>query len=146
VDAARRAAFAFRWFFPQLRDVRLTDAWGGPFDVSSDHLPHVWSTRGGRVHVAAGYSGNGVAPSHLLGRILAGRVLGSDEPLTRLPIVGRARPRFPPEPMRYVGARLLRAAMIDREDAEEAGLRPRRLVRLATRVPRWLGYPLGPAD
>jgi glycine/D-amino acid oxidase-like deaminating enzyme len=146
VDAARRAAFAFRWFFPQLREVRLTDAWGGPIDVSSDHLPHVWSTGGGRMHVAAGYSGNGVAPSHLLGRILAARVLGSDEPLTRLPIVGRARLRFPPEPMRSVGARVLRAAMISREDAEEAGRRPGRLVRLATRVPRWLGYPLGPSD
>jgi glycine/D-amino acid oxidase-like deaminating enzyme len=145
-DAARRAAFAFRWFFPQLRDVRLTDAWGGPIDVSSDHLPHVWSSGGGRVHVAAGYSGNGVAPSHLLGRILAARVLGSDEPLTRLPIVGRARRRFPPEPVRHVGARLLRAAMISREDAEEAGRKPGRIVRLVTRVPRWLGYPLGPSD
>jgi glycine/D-amino acid oxidase-like deaminating enzyme len=146
IGAARRAAFAFRWFFPQLRDVRLTDAWGGPIDVSSDHLPHVWTTGGGRVHVAAGYSGNGVGPSHLLGRILAARILGSDEPIARLPIIGRARPRFPPEPMRYVGARLLRAAMIRREDAEEAGQRPGALVRLATRVPRWLGYPLGPSD
>ena len=146
IDAARRAAFAFRWFFPQLRDVRLTDAWGGPIDVSADHLPHVWSTAGGRVHVAAGYSGNGVAPSHLAGRILAARAIGSDEPLTRLPIVGRARRRFPPEPMRYIGARILREAMIRREDAEEAGGAVAWPVRLATRVPRWLGYPLGPSD
>jgi glycine/D-amino acid oxidase-like deaminating enzyme len=146
VDAARRAAFAFRWFFPQLRDVRLTDAWGGPIDVSSDHLPHVWATGGGRIHVAAGYSGNGVAPSHLVGRIIAARIVGSDEPLTRLPIVGRAGPRFPPEPFRYVGARVLRAAMINREDAEEAGRRPAWPIRVATRVPRWLGYPLGPSD
>jgi glycine/D-amino acid oxidase-like deaminating enzyme len=146
VDAARRAAFAFRWFFPQLREVRLTDAWGGPIDVSPDHLPHVWSTAGGRIHVAAGYSGNGVAPSHLAGRILAARIVGSDEPLTRLPIVGRARRPFPPEPMRYVGARALRAAMIRREDAEEAGRSVPWPIRTMTRVPRWLGYPLGPSD
>ena len=146
LDAARRAAFAFRWFFPHLREARLTDAWGGPIDVSADHLPHVWSTADGRVHVAAGYSGNGVAPSHLAGCILAARIVGSDESLTRLPIVGRARRPFPPEPMRYVGARALRAAMIRREDAEEAGRTAPWPIRLVTRVPRWLGYPLGPSD
>ncbi len=144
VDAARRAAAAFRWLFPQLRDVRLTDAWGGPIDVSADHLPHVWSTHGGRLHVAAGYSGNGVGPSHLLGRILAARVLGSDEPITRLPIVGRRPRALPPEPFRYLGARVMREAMIRREDAEEAGRRPSSLLRELSRLPRRLGYHLGP--
>ena len=144
VGSARRAAFAFRWLFPQLRDVRLTDAWGGPIDVSPDHLPHVWSAHGGRVHLGAGYSGNGVAPSHLVGRILAALTLGSDEPITRLPIVGKPRGIFPPEPFRYVGARVMREAMIRREDAEEAGRRPHRLLRALSRLPRRLGYHLGP--
>ncbi|MGH2444908.1 MAG: NAD(P)/FAD-dependent oxidoreductase [Candidatus Limnocylindria bacterium] len=143
VPSARRAAFAFRWLFPQLRDVRLTDAWGGPIDISADHLLHVWSTRGGRLHVAAGYSGNGVAPSHLAGRILAALALDSDEPITRLPVVGRSR-IFPPEPFRYVGARLVRGAMIRREDAEQAGRRPHRLLRELSGLPRRLGYHLGP--
>ncbi len=146
VGAARRAAFAFRWLFPPLRQVRLTDAWGGPIDVSPDHLPHVWSTRGGRMHLAAGYSGNGVAPSYLLGRLLAALALDSDEPITRLPIVGRARPPFPPEPFRYVGARVMREAMIRREDAEEVGRRPHRLLRELSRIPRRLGYHLGPGE
>lgn len=146
VNAAHRAAFAFRWLFPQLSDVRLTDAWGGPIDVSPDHLPHVWSSRGGRLHVATGYSGNGVAPSHLAGRILAALTLGSNEPLTRLPIVGRSRLAFPPEPFRYVGARVMRAAMIRREDAEEAGRQPHRLLRQLSRLPRRLGYHLGPGS
>jgi glycine/D-amino acid oxidase-like deaminating enzyme len=146
VSAARRAAFAFRWLFPQLRDVRLTDAWGGPIDVSPDHLPHVWSTHGGRMHIAAGYSGNGVAPSHLVGRLLAALAVDADEPITRLPIVGRPRPAFPPEPFRYVGARVMREAMIRREDAEEAGRRPNRLLREVSRIPRRLGYHLGPGE
>ena len=146
VAAARRAAFAFRWLFPQLRDVRLTDAWGGPIDVSPDHLPHVWPSHGGRMHIAAGYSGNGVAPSHLLGRLLAALAVDADEPITRLPIVGPPRPRFPPEPLRYVGARIMREAMIRREDAEEAGRRPSRLLRELSRIPRRLGYHLGPGE
>jgi glycine/D-amino acid oxidase-like deaminating enzyme len=146
VGAARRAAFAFRWLFPQLRDVRLTDAWGGPIDVSPDHLPHVWTTRDGRMHIAAGYSGNGVAPSHLVGRLLAALVLDADEPITRLPIVGRPGPPFPPEPFRYVGARVMREAMIRREDAEEVGRRPNRVLRELSRIPRRLGYHLGPGE
>jgi glycine/D-amino acid oxidase-like deaminating enzyme len=144
VGSARRAAFAFRWLFPQLRDARLTDAWGGPIDVSPDHLPHVWTSRRGRLLIAAGYSGNGVGPSHLLGRILAALALDADDPITRLPIVGRPRPAFPPEPFRHIGARVIREAMIRREDAEEAGRRPGRILRELSRLPRRLGYHLGP--
>lgn len=146
VSAARRAAFGFRFFFPSLANVRLTDAWGGPIDVSADHLPRFGTLRGGRVHFAVGYSGNGVAPSHLGGRILAALALESDEPLTRLAVVGPAPKHFPPEPLRYVGARVMREAMIRREDGEEAGRRAPWWLRTLTGVPRKMGYHLGPGD
>ncbi|MDQ6682971.1 MAG: FAD-binding oxidoreductase [Chloroflexota bacterium] len=143
LGAARRAAIGFRRFFPQLSDVRLTDAWGGPIDVSPDHLPHIGTLAGGRIRYAVGYSGNGVAPAHLLGKVLAALIVGTDEPLTRLPMVRTAR-RFPPEPFRYVGARVLREALIRREDGEELGHRPPIWLRELTRLPRRLGYRLGP--
>jgi hypothetical protein len=38
----------------------------------------------------------------------------------------------------------MREAMIRREDAEEAGRRPNRLLRELSRLPRRLGYHLGP--
>ncbi|HSK92855.1 MAG TPA: FAD-dependent oxidoreductase [Candidatus Angelobacter sp.] len=142
--SAGRAADGLRWFFPALDGVAITDAWGGPIDISPDHLPHFGTLPGGRVHYAYGYSGNGVAPSHLGGRILAGLVLGADDRWTRLPIVNRRSRRFPPEPFRWVGARILREAMIRREDAEEAGRRPGFAVRQLSQVPRRLGYRLGP--
>ncbi|MGI8871590.1 MAG: hypothetical protein ACR2KI_03195, partial [Candidatus Limnocylindria bacterium] len=63
--------------------------------------------------------------------------------LTRLPMVRTAR-RFPPEPFRYVGARVLREALIRREDGEELGHRPPIWLRELTRLPRKLGYRLGP--
>lgn len=142
--AGRRAVAGFRHLFPSLADVRLTDMWGGPIDVSPDHVPRFGTLPGGRVHYGFGYSGNGVGPSHLGGRILAGLVLGSDEPVTRLPIVSsRARP-FPPEPLRYVGARVLREAMVRREDAEQTGRTAPWWLRELTRLPRRLGYRLGP--
>ncbi len=142
--AGRRAIRGFRRLFPQLADVRLTDMWGGPIDVAADHLPRIGAVADGRLHFAFGYSGNGVAPSHLAGRILAARVLESDEPLTRLPIVGPVPRRLPPEPFRYVGARILREAMIRREDGEESGRAAPAWLRELTRVPRRLGYHLGP--
>jgi len=145
-SSSGRAAGALRRFFPALADVAITDAWGGPIDVSPDHLPQFGTLPGGRVHYAFGYSGNGVAPSHLGGRILAGLVIGADDELTRLPIVGRRPRRFPPEPFRWVGARVLREAMIRREDAEQEGRRPNRLLREVSRIPRRLGYHLGPGD
>jgi glycine/D-amino acid oxidase-like deaminating enzyme len=143
LSAGRRAATGFRWLFPQLADVQLTDMWGGPIDVSGDHLPHFGTIRG-RLHYGFGYSGNGVAPSHLGGRILAALALGTDDAVTRLPIVQRRGRRFPPEPFRYVGARVLREAMIRREDLEEAGHRPPWWLVQLTRIPRRLGYHLGP--
>ena len=144
MSSARRAADALRWLFPALDDVPITEAWGGPIDVSPDHLPQFGTLPGGRVHYGFGYSGNGVAPSHLGGRILAGLVVGTDEPVTRLPLVNRRVRRFPPEPFRFVGARVLREAMIRREDAEEAGRSPNPIHRALSRLPRRLGYHLGP--
>jgi glycine/D-amino acid oxidase-like deaminating enzyme len=145
VGSARRAAAAFRSLFPMFADVRLTDAWGGPIDVSPDHLPRFGSLRGGRVHYAVGFSGNGVGPSHLAGSVLAALALGSDEPLTRLPMVGPPRRSLPPEPFRIVGARVLRAAIMRREAIEMEGRRAPWLLRQLTALPRRLGYHLGPS-
>jgi glycine/D-amino acid oxidase-like deaminating enzyme len=144
VPSAQRAAAAFRWLFPRLGDVRLTDAWGGPIDVSAEHLPRFGSLPGGRVHYALGYSGNGVAPSHLAGRVLAALALGSDEPVTRLAVVGPPPRDLPPEPFRFAGARLIRTAIMRREAAEMAGRRAPWWLRQLTALPRRLGYRLGP--
>ena len=144
VASARRAAAAFRFLFPQLADVRLTDAWGGPIDVSADHLPRFGSLPGRHTHYALGFSGNGVAPSHLAGRVLAALALESDEPVTRLALVGPPPRRLPPEPFRYVGARLIRTAIMRREAQEMAGGRSSWLLRQLTALPHRLGYHLGP--
>ena len=145
VGSALRAATAFRTLFPQLREVRLTDAWGGPIDVSGDHLPRFGTLDGGGAHYALGYSGNGVAPSHLAGRILAALVLGSDEPMTRICLVGPPPHRLPPEPIRYLGARIIREAIVARERREMDGRRAAWWLRQLTAMPRRLGYHLGPS-
>jgi glycine/D-amino acid oxidase-like deaminating enzyme len=146
--SARRAAEGLRRWFPTLADVRIEDAWGGPIDITDDHRPWFGTRPGGRIHHGFGYSGNGVAPAILGGRILAALATGRvrDDEAASLPIVGNAAtPRaFPPEPLRGIGARVFREAMVVRERAEEAGRAPNPLVRELTRVPRRLGYHLGP--
>jgi glycine/D-amino acid oxidase-like deaminating enzyme len=146
--SARRAAEGLRRWFPSLADVKIEDAWGGPIDVDDDHRPWFGTLPGGRVHFGLGYSGNGVAPSMLGGRILAALATGRgrDDDAASLPIVGDgATPRpFPPEPFRYLGARIFREAIVRREQAEEAGRPPSRVALAISRLPRRLGYHLGP--
>jgi glycine/D-amino acid oxidase-like deaminating enzyme len=143
--SARRAAEGLRRWFPSLADVRIVDAWGGPIDITDDHRPWFGTLPGGRIHFGLGYSGNGVAPSELGGRILAALAAGRrDDEAASLPIVGATPRAFPPEPFRYIGARAFREAILRRELAEEAGRRPNRLAHVLSRLPRRLGYHLGP--
>ena len=94
--SVRRAAAGLRRLFPSLRDVRIDDAWGGPIDITADHLPIFASVPGRPIHFAHGYSGNGVAPSVVGGRILAAlAVERHDDPALALPIVGDAAPGLP---------------------------------------------------
>jgi glycine/D-amino acid oxidase-like deaminating enzyme len=146
LDDVRRAAAGLRRLFPSLADVRIEDAWGGPIDITSDHLPWFGSVPGRPVHFVHGYSGNGVGPSVVAGRILAARAVeAASDPALALPLANGAAPRpFPPEPARFVGARLVREAAARRESMEERGESPPRLLRELSRLPRRIGYHLGP--
>lgn len=143
--SVQRAAAGLGRLFPSLHDVRIEDAWGGPIDITADHLPVFATVPGRPIHYAHGYSGNGVAPAVLGGRILAALALGrADDPSVALPLVGAVPRAFPPEPVRYLGARLVREAIVRTELAEERGDRPSSLLRELSRLPRRMGYRLGP--
>jgi glycine/D-amino acid oxidase-like deaminating enzyme len=130
--------------FPSLRDVPLEAAWGGPVDVSGSHLPYFGTLRSGNVHHGFGYTGNGVAPSHLGGQILASLTLGSDDEYSTLPIAGHRPKRFPPEPIRSPGLLVANHAIARKDEAEDAGGRAGPITEFFARLPRRLGYHLGP--
>ncbi len=121
--SAGRAEAGLRRLLPGLDGARVERAWGGPIDVSADHLPFFRTKPGTRVHFGAGYSGHGVGPSWLGGRILASLALGADDEWTRLPLATRRVPRLPGEPLRRVGGGIVRAAIMACEEAEEQGRR-----------------------
>ena len=130
-------------FFPALTGRRIEHAWGGPIDVSPTHLPVVGSIDRDRVHYAFGYTGNGVGPSRVAGRILASLALDRRDEVTRLPIVEPPPVRVPPEPLRYAGGAIVRAALLRRERLEEEGRRPDPLTRAISGLPERIGIHIG---
>jgi glycine/D-amino acid oxidase-like deaminating enzyme len=143
LPTAERAEAGLRRLLPGLAGVRVERAWGGPIDVSADHLPFFRTKPGTRIHYGAGYSGHGVGPAWLGGRILASLALGADDEWTRLPLAVRSVPRLPPEPLRRVGGGLVRWAIMACEAAEEEGRRPGLAARAGAALPRLLGMELG---
>ncbi len=135
----------FRRMFPTFAHVPLEAAWGGPIDVSSTHLPFFGTLPGGSTHFGLGYTGNGVGPSHLGGRILARLALDIEDEVTRLPIVDMddAR-RFPREPWKSIGARVVNRAILHKDATEDAGAAADPVTSFVARLPRRLGYRLGP--
>jgi glycine/D-amino acid oxidase-like deaminating enzyme len=137
-------AAAHLWdYFPGLEGRAITHAWGGPIDASPTHLPLVLPLRGGRAFAAAGYTGNGVGPSHMVGRTLASLSLNrSDEP-SRLAFVDPAPPRVPPEPLHWIGGEAIRVGIMRKEEAELAGHVPDPISSLIARVPELIGFHIG---
>jgi glycine/D-amino acid oxidase-like deaminating enzyme len=111
-------------FFPLLAGRRMAHAWGGPIDVSPTHRPAIVGLRGLPAWAAFGYTGNGVAPTHLFGRTLASLALDRRDPVTRLPFVDPEPRHVPPEPARIAGAAVIRRALVRKEAAEEEGRKP----------------------
>ena len=143
--AVVEAAEGFRLLFPSFADVPLEDGWGGPIDVSPTHLPTIGNLASSpNVFYALGYTGNGVAPSHLAGRVLADLATGADTEATRLPMVNPKPRLFPPEPFRSIGAAVVRRAIIANDTAEERGVKPNPIAATIARMPRRMGYLLGP--
>jgi glycine/D-amino acid oxidase-like deaminating enzyme len=133
-----------RRFFPSLRDVRFDGAWGGPIDITGAHLPSFGTLPGGAMHFGAGFTGGGVGPTHLAGKILSALAVGVRDEHTSLPLVGMAFRRFPPEPFRSVGATLTQHAIVRKDDLEDAERRVDPVTGFLARLPRRLGYDLGP--
>jgi glycine/D-amino acid oxidase-like deaminating enzyme len=128
--------------FPALRGRRITHAWGGPIDVSPAHLPHVGELPGGPVHFAFGYTGNGVGPSHLVGRALASRALDRRDEASRLPLPEPHGARVPPEPLAWLGGSAVRAAWVRRERLLDEGRGVDPLTRAVCALPELLGIHL----
>jgi glycine/D-amino acid oxidase-like deaminating enzyme len=64
--------------FPQLRNARIEYEWGGYIAISINRIPQLGRI-GENTYYAQGYSGHGLAPSHLAGKIMADAIGGDFE-------------------------------------------------------------------
>ena len=64
--------------FPSLADVSIEHEWGGNIAISVNRVPQFGRIKG-NTYFVQGYSGHGVAPTHLAGKMLADIVGGDSE-------------------------------------------------------------------
>ena len=137
------AAERLRAYFPGLEGRRIVYAWGGPIDVSPTHLPVVVPLPGGRAFAAAGYTGNGVGPSHMVARTLAALALDRRDEYARLPFVDPSPQRVPPEPFHWLGGTAIRAGIMSKERAEGEGRPPHPVSSALAKLPELIGFHIG---
>jgi glycine/D-amino acid oxidase-like deaminating enzyme len=114
-----------RAWFPRLKDVRFTHAWGGPLGAPRDFMPTMTFDPALGMASARGYVGNGVATSNLSGRVLADLICGVKSEITTLPCVNHRSPNWELEPFRYIGVHFIQSEYwrIDQK-AERTGIPP----------------------
>ncbi|HTR26046.1 MAG TPA: FAD-binding oxidoreductase [Terriglobales bacterium] len=124
----RRAAEVtadLRRYYPMLGDVPVTHDWSGPIDRTPDSLPLLGYLNAEKtIAYGIGWSGNGVGPSVIGGKILASLALGQNDEWSNHPLVGRPLGNFPIAPIRYVGAHIVRTAVATKERAEIRDRKP----------------------
>ncbi len=114
-----------RTWFPALREVRFTHAWGGAVGMPRDWHPTIAFDPATGIAGARGYTGRGVPMANMAGRTLADLITGVQTPLTELPLVNHRSPNWEPEPLRFAGVRFTQWALgrVDAK-AERTGIPP----------------------
>ncbi len=124
-----------RWF-PSLRGIRFTHAWGGPLGMPRDWMPTFSYDPASGIASARGYTGHGVATSNLAGRTLADLITGRRTELTELPFVNHRSRDWEPEPLRWMGARFVQLSMMRLDRLADRRGRPPTGRSLAERLAR----------
>lgn len=121
---------SFTRHFPVLEGLEFPYAWGGPICATTRFTPFFGSALETRVHYGLGYTGHGIATTHLAGRILAHMALGRPTDLLDLKLVREAPFPYPPEPIRTWSVNAVTQAL----RRVDAGGRPSLLLRFLDRL------------
>jgi glycine/D-amino acid oxidase-like deaminating enzyme len=123
--------------FPALAHLPFTDTWCGPIDRTRSGLPLFGPLPGSsNIFYGYGFSGNGVATTPVTARILASLALGKNDEWSSCGLVRSPERWLPPEPIRYVGAHMVRAAIRRKDRLEQENRSPGAITRaLAAMAP-----------
>ena len=107
-----RLVKSFYRTFPQLADeIRFDYAWSGPIGLTTRMAVHYQSYFDGDMVFAGGYSGFGVTASRFGARVGLAILDQQDIPETRMQFARTLPNYIPPEPFRWIGARITRYAL-----------------------------------
>jgi len=107
-----RLVKSFYRTFPQLADeIRFDYAWSGPIGLTTRMAVHYQSYYDGDMVFAGGYSGFGVTASRFGARVGLAILDQQDIPETRMQFARTLPNYIPPEPFRWIGARITMYAL-----------------------------------
>jgi len=122
---AEQLGRAIHQFFPNLSSRKIDTTWTGPSDRSTTGLPFFGFLNGSKnIVYGLGYSGNGVGQCYVGGQFLSAMVLEEDNEWTRSTMAKGPLGRFPPEPIRWLGAMMVKNAIARKERMEDMGGNP----------------------
>ncbi|MBS1886155.1 MAG: FAD-dependent oxidoreductase [Actinobacteria bacterium] len=124
---------ALKHSFPHLAAPPVAHSWRAPVEYSVSSLPFCAQVQDlPSTWFVTGYSGDGVGPSKLMARILAAHLLGEPDEFERSALTRVPEGALPPEPLRWLGSRLVLPALTAAERREDEGARaPWAMRRLA---------------
>lgn len=129
-DGTGETIAEFHRVYPQLRDVRIEYDWTGAIDCVPSHVPLFGNLAGQpNVFYALGWNGTALAQIPATSRIIASMILGVADDRGKSKLINQRRAKsLPPEPARFIGANVVRAAVIRKNRAEIANRRPGKMV------------------
>ncbi len=131
-----RLVKSFYRTFPQLKeDIRFSHAWSGPIGLTTRMAVHYQRYHQGNMVFAGGYSGFGVTASRFGARVGLAILDGQDLPETKMNFATTVPNYIPPEPFRWIGAKITMYAL-DTMD-ERGGWR-----KLWVRMVQKMGFPI----
>ena len=80
--------------------MKFEHAWGGPVCGSYNCMASIGWLKGERLMYALGYSGHGVGPAQLAGKMVRDLMLDRKTALLELPMVSLKPVALPPEPLK----------------------------------------------
>lgn len=121
--AVQEVTAEMRSFYPQLSDVPVVSSWTGPIDRAMKGLPN-FGRLGGHPNIVfgIGFSGNGVGTTVFASRIIKSLVEDANDEWSNCGLVNQKMKLFPAEPFRFIGAHLVRDALVRKESLEDRNL------------------------
>ncbi|OUM43481.1 NAD(P)/FAD-dependent oxidoreductase [Arthrobacter sedimenti] len=121
----------FRRVYPTLSDVRIDYDWLGAIDCVPAHVPIFGNLKGqDNLFYAIGWNGTGLAQIPACSRIIASMILKTDDVWGRSKLINQQQAKsLPPEPVRFLGAHMVRAALVRKNALEIRNRRPDLMTR-----------------